>query len=107
MRMHHVRPVAGDQTLCQQHRNARQRGEAERIVGPLPPIGPAIRIAIPGVEVRRVDDEQFEPGRMRRHDSRRATEQIIQRGNRDAAVQRIEHRRISRHQRTHDDIFRD
>ena len=106
MRVHHVRPISVDLTLCEQRRDARQRGEAERIVGPIPTIGPAIRIAIARIEMRRVDDEQVEPCRLRRHDARRAAEQIVQRGDRHAAFQRIQYPRIARHQRTHRDALR-
>ena len=87
MRVHNVRPISRDQSLCKQHRYTRQRGEAEWIVTPVRTVGAAIWIAFARKEMGASIDEQVKPFRLRCHDACRATEHIVQRGNHHAAFE--------------------
>ena len=106
MRVHDVGPVSVDQSLSKLLRHARQCGEAEWVVVPIRAVGSAVRITVARVEMRGIDREQVQPRCLRGHDARRTTEQIVQRGNHDPAIERVQHLRIARYHRTHGHTLR-
>ena len=77
MRVNDLGPERIDRSEPDVRANPRKRREPLRIVGPVKPVGPEIRIAGPVVEMRRVDREQVEPGRVAGEDPRRSAEQIV------------------------------
>ena len=87
MRMHDIGKVARHEPLSQQRGDACQGREAERVVRPIPAIGPTIGIAVTRKKVRCVQHEQFEARRLRRHHVRFAAEQVVQAGDNDTALQ--------------------
>ena len=93
--MHDIGLIALHQALRQQHRDARQRGEAERVVTPILAARRVIWIAFARVEMRGIDDEQVEPCGLRRNDARLATEQIFEARHHDAPLQRTQYRGIA------------
>ena len=77
MRVNDLGPERIDRSEPDVRADPRKRREPLRIVGPVKPVGPKIRIAGPVVEMGRVDREQVETGRPAGEDSRGSAEQIV------------------------------
>ena len=68
MRMHHVRHVAGDRAGRDVRAGEAQRGEAPPVVGPVGAGGVAVWSARPVEEMRRIEHQKVEAGRLGRQD---------------------------------------
>ena len=76
VRVNDLRPVVVDRAEADVRADPRKRREPAGVVGPVQSVGTKVGIARPVVEMRRVDGEQVEAGRVTGKDSRRAAEQI-------------------------------
>ena len=103
--MDDVGRVAGDRAAGEIGADPRQRGEALGVVAPVAPVGAEIGIADPVEQMRRVEDEQIEPGGARRQHPRRAAEQVGVGMRRLGRLELRHHRRVAGQQGADGDVL--
>jgi hypothetical protein len=77
VRVNDLRPERVDRPKADVRADAPERREPLRIIGPVNPVGPKVRIARPVIEMGRVDREKVEIGHLAGEDSRRSPEQVV------------------------------
>ena len=105
MSMNDFRPECVDRAKPDVRANPSQRREPARIVGPVEPVGAEIRVARPVEEMRGVDREQVESGRLAGEDARRPAEEIGVVARRRSVGELGGDRRVGGDERPHLDAF--
>src|ERR1700722_1357065 len=105
MRMNDLRPERINRAEANVRADPRERRKPLRVIGPVEPIWPQIRIARPVVEMGCVDREHVQSGRLAGEDPRWSSEQIIIGVRRLRAGELGHDRRVARDQRSDFDAF--
>ena len=105
MRLNDLGPERVDRAKTDVRADPRERREPLRIIGPVKPVGPEVRIAGPVVEMGRVDREQVETCRLAAENPRRSAEQIVVGVRRLRVGELGHHRRVAGDERSDLDVF--
>ena len=105
VRVDDFRPVPVDRAAPDVGGDASQRGEAARIVRPIEPVRAKVGVAWPVEEMRRVDGEQVETGRLSGDDAGRRAEEMVVVASRRSVGELGQDRRVGGHERSDLDAF--
>jgi hypothetical protein len=103
--VHDIRNERAGPALPDVRRRARERREAQRIVGEAPPVGTRIGVSRPCVQVRRIEDEKIEPACAGGAQPRPASEQRRVFVNDTGVADRRHHRGVAWQHRAHHDLL--
>ena len=105
MRMDDLRLEPVDCAAADVGGDACKRGKAARVVRPIQPVWTKVGVSWPVIEMRRVDCEQGETGRLAGEDARRPAEQIVVFARRLSVGELGQDRRVAGEKRSDLDAF--